>query len=107
MYIKDTTTMFMFIIGYFCQPTVKEMEMKRSKDAFKRVATLGGQMSDIVFSREVLGDGVPDGIANVSKKKYHGTYLYNTCSWKTCPFIRCLKRKSDHFYQSNQLFQVF
>lgn len=69
MYIKDTTTMFMFIIGYFCQPTVKEMEMKRSKDAFKRVATLGGQMSDIVFSREVLGDGVPDGIANVSKKK--------------------------------------
>ena len=68
MYIKDTTTMFLFIIGYFCQPTVKEMEMKRSKDAFKRVATLGGQMSDIVFSREVLGDGVPDGIANVSKK---------------------------------------
>lgn len=40
--------------------------MKRSKDAFKRVATLGGQMSDIVFCREVLGDGVPAGIANVS-----------------------------------------
>lgn len=46
--------------------TVKDTEMKRSKDAFKRVATLGGQMSDIVFCREVLGDGVPAGIANVS-----------------------------------------
>lgn len=56
---KNSTFKFFFF-------TVKDTEMKRSKDAFKRVATLGGQMSDIVFCREVLGDGVPAGIANVS-----------------------------------------
>lgn len=60
-----------FSVNYYnvCETfffTVKDTEMKRSKDAFKRVATLGGQMSDIVFCREVLGDGVPAGIANVS-----------------------------------------
>lgn len=55
----------MWVVLFF---TVKDTEMKRSKDAFKRVATLGGQMSDIVFCREVLGDGVPAGIANVSSE---------------------------------------
>lgn len=60
----------MWVVLFF---TVKDTEMKRSKDAFKRVATLGGQMSDIVFCREVLGDGVPAGIANVSSEllKFH------------------------------------
>lgn len=40
--------------------------MKRFKDVFKRVVILGGQMFDIVFCREVLGDGVLVGIVNVS-----------------------------------------
>lgn len=52
---------------------MKDTEMKRSKDAFKRVATLGGQMSDIVFCREVLGDGVPAGIANLLYRGFGGT----------------------------------
>lgn len=68
MYVKisefTVTVINNLIVLFFF--TVKDTEMKRSKDAFKRVATLGGQMSDIVFCREVLGDGVPAGIANVS-----------------------------------------
>ncbi|XP_062601497.1 ubiquitin carboxyl-terminal hydrolase 32-like isoform X2 [Saccostrea cucullata] len=52
---------------------MKETELKRSKDAFKRVATLGGQMSDVVFCREVLGEGVPPGIANLLYRGFGGT----------------------------------
>ena len=45
--------------------SVTDSELKRLKDAFKRSASLGGYMTRQMFIREVLGDGVPQGMADV------------------------------------------
>ncbi|KAI0214878.1 Ubiquitin carboxyl-terminal hydrolase 32 [Lamellibrachia satsuma] len=46
-----------------CFPTVSEAELKRLKDVFKRSSTLSGYMTQNVFIKEVLGDGVPQRLA--------------------------------------------
>lgn len=45
---------------------MRDVEQKRLKDAFKRASTFGGQMTEAMFLREVLGDGVPAAVAKVS-----------------------------------------
>ena len=44
---------------------VNEGELKRLKDAFRRVSTVSGFMTEVLFIREVLWDGVPPKIAQV------------------------------------------
>ena len=44
---------------------VNECEFKRLKDAFRRVSTVSGFMTEVLFIREVLWDGVPPKIAQV------------------------------------------
>ena len=53
---------------------VTDSELKRLKDAFKRSATLGGYMNRQTFIREVLGDGVPQRMADVSILKNPAEY---------------------------------
>ncbi|KAJ8312386.1 hypothetical protein KUTeg_009759 [Tegillarca granosa] len=50
---------------------VKDVELKRIKDAFKRSSSFGGYMPDNMFAREVLGDGVPLSIAQVISNDKH------------------------------------
>ena len=45
--------------------SVNEAELKRLKDAFRRVSTVSGFMTESLFVREVLWDGVPPKIAQV------------------------------------------
>ena len=45
---------------------VSEAELKRLKDAFKRSSSINGYMSKTVFIRDVLGEGVPYRLAEVS-----------------------------------------
>lgn len=45
--------------------TVTEAELKRLKEAFKRASTLNGWMTENLFVREVLWDGVPPKLAQV------------------------------------------
>ncbi|KAJ8312078.1 hypothetical protein KUTeg_009451 [Tegillarca granosa] len=52
---------------------VKDVELKRIKDAFKRSSSFGGYMPDNMFAREVLGDGVPLSIAQLIFKGFGGT----------------------------------
>ncbi|XP_060562624.1 ubiquitin carboxyl-terminal hydrolase 32-like [Ruditapes philippinarum] len=51
---------------------VTDAELKRLKDAFKRVSTLSGFMTETVFMREVLWDGVPTKIAQLLFKAFGG-----------------------------------
>ena len=46
--------------------SVTDAELKRLKDAFKRSSTLNGYMTKQILVREVLGDGVPAKLAEVS-----------------------------------------
>ncbi|XP_060064706.1 ubiquitin carboxyl-terminal hydrolase 32-like [Ylistrum balloti] len=52
---------------------IRENEMKRLKDAFKRVSSFGGMMTENMFTREVLGDGVPNNISQLLYKGFGGT----------------------------------
>ncbi|OWF52140.1 Ubiquitin carboxyl-terminal hydrolase 32 [Mizuhopecten yessoensis] len=52
---------------------IRDNEMKRLKDAFKRVSSFGGMMTETMFTREVLGDGVPDNISQLLYKGFGGT----------------------------------
>lgn len=45
---------------------VTDVELKRLKDAFKRTSGLTYYMTQQCFYREVLGDGVPHKVAEVS-----------------------------------------
>lgn len=45
---------------------VTDVELKRLKDAFKRTSGLSCYMTQQCFYREVLGDGVPPKVAEVS-----------------------------------------
>ena len=45
--------------------SVSEMELKRLKEAFKRSSTLSGCMTENLFTREVLLEGVPPKLAQV------------------------------------------
>lgn len=45
---------------------VTDVELKRLKDAFKRTSGLTCYMTQQCFYREVLGDGVPLKVAEVS-----------------------------------------
>jgi len=57
--------------------TVSEAELKRLKDVFKRSSTLSGYMTQNVFIKEVLGDGVPPRLAEVQKLIYFYLELNN------------------------------
>ena len=46
--------------------SVTDAELKRLKDAFKRSSTFNGYMTKQILVREVLGDGVPAKLAEVS-----------------------------------------
>lgn len=52
---------------------VNEAELKRLKDAFRRVSTVSGFMTEMLFIREVLWDGVPPKIAQLLYKAFGGT----------------------------------
>ncbi|XP_052801941.1 ubiquitin carboxyl-terminal hydrolase 32-like [Mya arenaria] len=52
---------------------VTDAELKRLKDAFKRVSTIGGFMTETVFMREVLWDTVPPKIAQMLFKAFGGS----------------------------------
>ena len=45
---------------------VTEAELKRLKEAFKRVSTLNGCITKQSFIKDVLGEGVPTPVAEVS-----------------------------------------
>lgn len=45
---------------------VTDVELKRLKDAFKRTCGVSYYMTQQCFYREVLGDGVPPKVAEVS-----------------------------------------
>ena len=51
--------------NFFFVFSVNEGELKRLKDAFRRVSTVSGFMTEMLFIREVLWDGVPPKIAQV------------------------------------------
>lgn len=55
----------MYTILSFLAGLVRDVEQKRLKDAFKRASTFGGMMTENLFSREVLGDGVPAAVSKV------------------------------------------
>ena len=59
--------------------SVSDAELKRLKDAFKRVPSVSGFMSENVFMREVLWDGVPPKLAQVTiescKRKLPWTFF--------------------------------
>ena len=60
---------------------MSEAELKRLKDVFKRSSTLGGYMTQNVFIREVLGDGVPQKLAEVwSVVGLVNLYLQKCCT---------------------------
>ena len=64
----------MYVTGFMlgkCFPTVSEAELKRLKDVFKRSSTLSGSMTQNVFIKEVLGDGVPQRLAEVHSTHKH------------------------------------
>lgn len=52
-------------------PLVTDVELKRLKDAFKRTSGLTYYMTQQCFYREVLGDGVPHKVAEVSHSMCH------------------------------------
>ncbi|KAK7088275.1 hypothetical protein V1264_022210 [Littorina saxatilis] len=52
---------------------VSDAELKRLKEAFKRSSTLGGCMTENLFSREVLLDGVPTKLAQLIFKGFGGS----------------------------------
>ena len=47
--------------------TVTDVELKRLKDAFKRTSGVSYYMTQQCFYKEVLGDGVPPKVAEVSR----------------------------------------
>lgn len=55
--------------SFFFLNTVTDVELKRLKDAFKRTCGLSCYMSQQCFIREVLGDGVPPKVAEVTLSK--------------------------------------
>lgn len=63
MLVSDTYKDRMSYVFFYI--LVKDVELKRIKDAFKRSSSFGGYMPDNMFAREVLGDGVPLSIAQV------------------------------------------
>ncbi|XP_076452524.1 ubiquitin carboxyl-terminal hydrolase 32-like isoform X2 [Babylonia areolata] len=52
---------------------VSEAELKRLKEAFKRSSTMNGCMTETLFSREVLLDGVPPKLAQLMFKGFGGS----------------------------------
>ncbi|KAK7480047.1 hypothetical protein BaRGS_00028684 [Batillaria attramentaria] len=52
---------------------VSEAELKRLKEAFKRASTLSGWMTENLFVREVLWDGVPQRLAQLIYKGFGGS----------------------------------
>lgn len=54
------------IFFFFALFSVTDIELKRLKDAFKRTCGLSYYMTQQCFIREVLGDGVPPKVAEVS-----------------------------------------
>lgn len=48
--------------------TVTDVELKRLRDAFKRTCGVSYYMTQQCFYREVLGDGVPLKVAEVSPR---------------------------------------
>lgn len=51
--------------GITCFITVTDAELKRLKEAFKRVSTLNGCITKQSFIKDVLGEGVPTPVAEV------------------------------------------
>ena len=61
----------------FETPSVTDDEMQRLRLAFKRCSGVSGFMPQPVFTREVLGDGVPNKVAEVRELHlYIGFLLY-------------------------------
>lgn len=71
------TILYFYIIIKVFVISVSDAELKRLKDAFKRVSTISGFMTENVFMREVLWDGVPPKIAQVCiNDQYNPFILY-------------------------------
>lgn len=54
---------------------VTDVELKRLRDAFKRTSGLSVYMTQQCFYREVLGDGVPPKVAEVSQALIKKMYI--------------------------------
>lgn len=65
-------------IPFFCFPLVTDVELKRLKDAFKRTSGPTYYMTQQCFYREVLGDGVPHKVAEVSHIIHYVPLTTNT-----------------------------
>lgn len=62
---EDANRTDVVMLSFVCFP-VTDVELKRLKDAFKRTSGLTCYMTQQCFYREVLGDGVPLKVAEVS-----------------------------------------
>jgi ubiquitin carboxyl-terminal hydrolase 6/32 len=56
----------LFNSGKFSCVSVTDLELKRLKEAFKRVSTLNGCITKQSFIKDVMGEGVPTPVAEVS-----------------------------------------
>lgn len=58
----------LYVFLLYVLNTVTDIELKRLKDAFKRTCGLSYYMTQQCFIREVLGDGVPPKVAEVTQE---------------------------------------
>lgn len=56
----------LFNSGILACVSVTDAELKRLKEAFKRVSTLNGCITKQSFIKDVMGEGVPTPVAEVS-----------------------------------------
>lgn len=68
--ISQIPSVLIIVTSLFCFPLVTDVELKRLKDAFKRTSGPTCYMTQQCFYREVLGDGVPHKVAEVSLTIY-------------------------------------
>jgi len=57
----------------FFSCTVNAVELKRLKDAFSKHSTSGGQLQQTVFSSDILGETVPNNLAELVYSAWGGT----------------------------------
>ena len=68
-YLKSQTKRLLTCAYRYCvfsDFSVNDAELKRLKDAFRRVSTASGFITELLFVREILWDGVPPKIAQVN-----------------------------------------
>lgn len=75
---QNVSRLIIIVSLFFCFPVVTDVELKRLKDAFKRTSGPNYYMTQQCFYREVLGDGVPHKVAEVSHIIHYVPLTTNT-----------------------------